>query len=161
MKKVLILIMITFFAFLFEFVVYNLGQTWLMPNVLILLIVFFTYNWGIRYSLIVALTAGLIRDSFSSDHFGLEIFSFVACAYAAVFIKRYLFHISVQVSRLLMIFFLIVLNFTIHLLVRVMTESVDVLSALKFILVPQLIVTLLVSNYILKKIKTCVLKLSV
>ena len=83
--------MITFFIFLFfltEFFVYNMFNRWLMPNLSLLLVVFFTLYLGIRYGLFTAVLAGILEDSFGISMFGVNLFSFVVCAYLPFFYKE-------------------------------------------------------------------------
>ncbi|MBU1997618.1 MAG: rod shape-determining protein MreD, partial [Candidatus Omnitrophica bacterium] len=101
MKKALIIIVLTFLCFLLEFLIFNIVGRWFMPNLLLLLVIFFNLYLGIRYSIFTAVCAGLLKDSFCASVFGINLVSYVVCAYMVTFLKRYIYHAGSKSSRLL------------------------------------------------------------
>ena len=113
------IIAITFLSLLFlclEFFLFNYVHPWFMPNLLLLLIIFVNLWLGIRFSLLTAVIAGLLKEGFSTDFFGFHIFVFVICAYAATFLRPYLYQRGSAFSRYLLVGSILVLNFILQLL---------------------------------------------
>ena len=151
-------IALAFSALLIEFVAYNFIHPFFAPNLIIILIVCFTFQMGIRYSLAAAIAGGVLKDCFGENLFGFYLVPFIICAYFSVFIRRYLFHLSPKELRLTMIFILVVFNFLLLYLIQLRFNPPNFLSSLKFVLLPQLVSTLIVAEFTITKIKKCVLK---
>ena len=106
MRKILLIPVCVFIFFLVEFFLFNLAGRWFMPNLLLLVIIYFNLAFGIRFSIFAAVVAGLLKDSLTTGIFGFNIFSFVLCAYMTTILKRYLHYVASRRSRLLLVFFI-------------------------------------------------------
>ena len=125
MLRVFIIVFLSLAFYLIEFFLFNLFGRWVTPDLLLILVVFFNLYWGIRFSLLAALFAGFIQDSFSIDPFGTNTFTFIICVFLTTLIKRYLYQIGSISSRVLMIFLVSILSVFIHGLLNAMSGAVD------------------------------------
>jgi len=126
-----------------------------------LAIIYFNLAFGIRYSIYAAVLAGIFKDSFGTDIFGVYTFSFVVCAYMTTVLKKYLHYVASRLSRLLLVFCIVLINIVIHFVLRAVFVEVDFISMLKFVFVPEILTTLLVTSLVFTELKRCVLKLFV
>ena len=161
MRRIGVIVALSFVFFLMEFFLFNLLGRWFKPNLLLLLVLFFNFYLGIRYSLITALIAGFLKDSFSLNTFGCHIFSFVLCAFLTTVTKKYLFHTSAQSLRILLAFFMSILNVLVLYILNSMFIPLDFDQVFKFVLIPEVLATTLVANATFWQLKKCVLKFSV
>jgi len=161
MRRIAIILLLILIFFFSEFLLFNFFGHWFMPNLLLLLIIFFNLFLGIRYSLLVAVLAGILQDSMSTGFFGVNILSFIICAYMTTLIDKFLYIKGSRVSRLLLIFIVLILNVSCHYIFYSMFNPINILSVLRFVLLPELITTLIVANLVIKQLKKCVLKFSV
>ena len=76
MRRIIFVPVCVFLFFLIEFILFNMFGSWFMPNLLLLLVIYFNFSSGIRYSIFAAVLAGILKDCFSVDVFGLNIFYF-------------------------------------------------------------------------------------
>jgi rod shape-determining protein MreD len=153
--------MVTFIFFLGEYVLFHLFGRWFKPNLLILLIIFFNIILGTRFGLFVAVLAGLIKDCFSTAEFGLYLFSFIICAYGLAIIKRYFYQLDSSFFRLLIAFALSLTHALVVYGLGFLSDGVDFYAAVIFVILPEVLATVLVARYIFNKLQTCVLKFSV
>ena len=161
MRRIFFILLLTFVFFLLEFILYNSFGRWFKPNLLVILVVYFNLAFGIRYSLIAALFAGIWKDSFGINIFGLNIFAFIFCAYLTILLKRYLFHMGSSGSRVLIVFLVSVFNILIlYILISIFSE-VNFGETVVYVLLPEVILTTLLTGYIFKILRKCVLRLSV
>jgi len=151
--------LLAFVIFFVELILFNFFGRWFKPNLLLLFVIFMSLYLGIRYSIVTALFAGFIKDCFSVSLFGLNIFSFVACAYLTVFIRRYHFA-AASSSRIVTIFWISVANVLLHYIINVMFLSANFKEMFIFILCPEVLATLFVSGYFFKKLKILASKFS-
>jgi rod shape-determining protein MreD len=161
MRKIIFVLTCVLAFFLAEFFLFNMAGRMFMPNLLLLAVIYFNLAFGIRYSILAAVMAGGLKDSFSIGIFGLNIFSFVFCAYMTTVLKRYLHYVASRRSRLLLVFFITVINISIHFLLQSRFGNMDVLQALKFVFIPEILTTLVVTSFIFTELKKCVSKLFV
>ena len=161
MRRVIIIIFLAFIFYFIEFVLFNLLGRWFTPNLLIVLIIFFNFYLGIRYSLLAAIVAGIVKDSFGIDFFGSNIFSFVICAYLTTLIKRYLYQIGSISSRVLLVFFITILNAVIHTIINSIFGFVDFREVIVNVLFPELLATMLMANYAWNRLKKIVIRFSI
>lgn len=145
---------------LIELVLFNVFGRWFKPNLLVVLVIFINLYLGIRYSLITAVFAGVIRDSFSLGIFGVHIFSFVACAYLTTFIRTYHYQVGSSTSRFFLILVVSLANVVIHYAISVMFLSADFGQMFVSILLPEVLVTVMVAFYIFKILKRLALAVS-
>lgn len=161
MRKILLVPICVLVFFLAEFFLFNLAGRWFMPNLLLLAIIYFNLVFGIRYSIFTAVLAGILKDSFSTDIFGLYIFSFVLCAYMTTVLKRYLHYVASRRSRLLLVFSVTAINIAVHLCFHMMLGKIYAVQVLKFVFVPEILTTLVVTSFIFIQLQKCVSKLFV
>jgi rod shape-determining protein MreD len=160
MRKIGLITVCVVLFFLIEFILFNLGGRWFMPNLLLLLIIYFNLAFGIRYSIFTAVLSGLLKDSFSTDIFGLNIFSYVVCAYMTTFLKRYLHYVASRRSRLLLVLCVTVIDVIAHFCLQMMFGNVHGIQVFQYIFVPEVITTLMVTSFTFNQLRKCVLKLS-
>ena len=162
MNRLLTLIALIFLFFFAELVCMNFLGRFLIPNFLILLVIFIDLHLGVRFGLFTAVLAGILQDSFGTAAFGIHTFSFVFCVYVTTLLRRYFFYdMEFGFFRVLMACFISFLNvFTVYLLIS-LSHALDFWEATVFIIIPQVLVTTLLSTLIFKVLKRCVLKLSV
>jgi len=160
MRKAGFIIFSVFIFFLIEFFLFNLVGRVFMPNLLLLIIIFFVLFWGVRYGLLAAVWGGLLKDSFSIGTFGIYIFSFVFCAYMATILSKYIYRKGSEISRFLLVLAIAFVNVFVHYILRMMFSHVNFSQAIQFILVPEILTTLLVSIFIFEFLRKCVLKSS-
>ncbi len=161
MRKIFFIAISTFLFFIFEFIFFNLFGRWLKPGLLVLLVVYFNLAFGVRYSLLAALFAGILKDSFGIHPFGLNIFSLILCAYLTTFIKRYLFHMGSSISRTLIVFIVTSLNVFVLYVFNAMMGEMDLVPTFIFVLLPEVLTTSLIASFVFFQLKKCVLRLSV
>jgi len=161
MKKSFFVIFCVVGCFLIEGVLSVIFGRWFSPNLLIILVVFFNLFRGIRYSLAAAFLAGLLKDSFSPNLFGLNIFSFLLCAYLTTFIKMYIYHSGSVVLRMFLVFVISLINIIIHYILTLMVASIPFGEMFVHLLLPEVTATVIITNYAFKKFKECALKLFV
>ncbi|HQP10084.1 MAG TPA: rod shape-determining protein MreD [Candidatus Omnitrophota bacterium] len=161
MRKIFLIFFCVFMAFLGEFFLFNLAGRWFMPNLLLLTIIYFNLAFGIRFSILAAVLAGLLKDGFSADVFGLNIFAFVVAAYMTTFLKRYLHYVASRRSRLLLVFFVITVNILTLSGLHVMLEKIDPGEIFRFVFIPETVVTLLVTSFVFLQLRKCASRLFV
>ncbi len=161
MRKILFITIFAFLFFIIEFIVFNMIGRWAMPNLLILIVIFVNLSFGIRYGLFTAVLAGVIKDSFSTSFFGINVFSFVVCAYMTTILKRYFYDKHSRSSRLLLVFSICLINVLVHFVLYTMFGVVDIIQTFQYILIPEIFTTLIVTAYTFRQLKKCVLRLFV
>lgn len=159
MRNIAVIGLLVSGGFVFEYVCAELFGGWFCPNILIVIVVFFNLFRGIRQSLVAAFFAGLLRDSFSPQLFGLHIFVFMLCAYLTTFVKIYIYHSASKESRILLACVMTFLYVVIQSLVRIVFVNADFGQVIRLVLLPELISTALVSGYVFAQLKKCALKL--
>jgi len=158
MRKVFFILTTIFIFFLIEFILFNFIGKWFLPNLMLLAIVFFNLLWGIRYGIFTAILAGLVRDSFSANPFGVHLFSFVVCAYMSAFFKKTIYHVGSRSARLLLIALICLINFVVQFFLHMAFGVVTPSENIYFILIPEFLTTLLVASFVFNRLKICVLK---
>jgi len=159
MKKIISIIGLVFMFFLIEFLIFNLAGRSFMPNFMILFIIFVSLSLGIRYSIFTAVIAGVVKDSFGVGVFGIHSFSFIVCAYLTILFKKYVYHVTSFSSRLLLVFIIVVSNVVIQFFLKFMFGSVSVRDALRHVLLPEVVMTLIVANFTFERLKACASRL--
>jgi len=161
MRRLLFITISVLVCFILEFSVFNLAGWWLRPQLLILLIIFFNLYLGVRYGLYTAVLAGLIMDSFAASVFGLNLVSFILVAYMTTFLRKYIYYRGSRLSRLILVFILLLIDFSCRLILHAMLGYFDPVGAIKFALLPGLTVTLLLTTYTFQQLRQCASKLLV
>jgi len=161
MRKILLISVCVFISFLAEFFIFNLTGQWFTPNLLLLVIIYFNLAFGIRFSIFAAVLAGILKDSFSADIFGLNIFSFVLCAYMTTILKRYIHYVASRRSRFLLVFFIAVINVATHFCLHMMFGEINAGEVLEFVLIPEIVMTIFATSFVFIRLQKCVSKLFV
>ncbi len=144
-----------------EFIIFNCFDERWMPNILMLIIIFVHLAMGRNTSLFAAIVAGLIKDSFSADMFGFNLYSFLICSYALTLIIKHVYRRGSPSSRLLVVFICVILNFFVQYFIYLANDAISFVDAFRFILVPELLLTLFLAPFIFKQLEKCVSKLFV
>ena len=160
MRKIILIALTVFVFFLIEFFLFNLGGRWFMPNLLLLGIIYFNLAFGIRYSIFAAVLAGIFKDSFGAGVFGVHIFSFVLCAYMTTILKRYLHYAASRRSRFLLVLCVTITHIMGYFCLQLFVGKVNMVDVLTFVVIPEILTTLLVTSFIFAQLRKCVLKLS-
>lgn len=158
MRKSALIILFVLFFFLIEFFLFNTAGRWLMPNLLLLLVIYFNLKFGIRYSILAAVLAGILKDSFSVDIFGLNIFTFVLCAYMTTIFKRYFHYVGSYWSRFFLVFLILLSNFLANFCLQMMFGHVDVVQVIQYVFIPEMATTLAVTSFVFVQLQKCVSK---
>ena len=162
MKKITWVAVTTIVFFLWESVLFDLFGHWFKPNFIVLLVIFFDAHFGIRYSLLTSFLGGLLKDSFTAGVFGINLISSILCAYATTLIKRYIYHTEFVFSRVLIVLLISLLNaLSNFVLTNILSGKVDAYEAFIFVILPEVLITALISGYIFDQLRRCVLKSSV
>ena len=159
MRKVIFTAIFVLIFFLIEFFLFSIAGRWFMPNMLLLLVIYFNLAFGIRFSLLSAVLAGTLKDSFSMALFGTNIFSFVVCAYMTTFLKRYFHYVASRSSRLLLVFFVLVIHMIVNFCIQLMYAKVNVIQAFQYVFVPEILATLFVTSFTFTQLRKCALRL--
>ena len=150
---------LVFVTFVVECVLAQVIGYWYIPNLLIILVVFFNLYRGTRYSLVAGVFAGLLKDSFSAGPFGLYTFAFIIAAFFTTLMKMYVYQPGSMVSRVLLVFIVTVGYVTTYWLIQLMFTSLAFPSVFFHILVPEVGLTTLIAPVAFKKYRQCALKL--
>ena len=161
MRKIILVPVCVLIFFLAEFFIFNMAGRMFMPNLLLLAVIYFNLAFGIRYGIFTAVLAGILKDSFSTGAFGLNIFSFVLCAYMTTVLKKYFHYVASRRSRLLLVFFITVINILVHSCLQAMFGKIDAAQVFKFIFIPEVLMTLIAASFVFTELKKCVSKLFV
>lgn len=153
MRKAILITAVAFVFFIVEYLLFNLLGRWCKPNLSVILIVFVDLVWGIRYGLFSALVSGIIKDSFSPNLFGFNIFSFTICAFLVTFIKKNIFHFGSGASRTQLVMMMTVINAVIHYFINVTFSSASVNQLLIMVMLPEIVTTTLIAPYTFNKLR--------
>lgn len=162
MRKILIISLIVGILFVVEFILYNIGGAYILPNFLLVAVVFFDLALGIRYSLFTAFLAGLLRDTFSIGTFGTQILLFVSCAYLATMLRRSIYQAGTESSKLLLVFliisFYVLASYGFNLRHGLIVSPLDVMQRVWF---PEVFLTLFLTPMLFRFLRQCALRFSV
>ena len=158
MRKFFLTISSVFVCFLIEQLLARYWGRWFTPNLLIILIVFFNLSRSTRYSLLAAVFAGLLKDSFVPRGFGIYMFSFICCAYLTSILKMYIYQTGSMGSRVLVVLVVVITNAHILFFLNLMTTPLNYGEMFRYLLIPELLATAVVAAYVFEKFKICVLR---
>jgi rod shape-determining protein MreD len=153
MKRLLIVILSTYLFFLAEFFLFNVFGRWGKPDLLLILIVFYNLYLGIRYGLVSAFVAGLLKDAFSPEIFGTYIFLFMLCACLATILRRNFYQPGSRLSRLVVTLGVVVGFIATEALLKSMSGDVDGINVFRYIVVPESVTTMAVATFVFTKLK--------
>jgi len=159
--RILIALISVYVCFIFETTLSTLFGRWFAPNLLLLLVIFFNLFRGIRYSIITALFAGMLKDSYSAGPFGLHVFSLVTIAYLTTIIKGFVYQPGSMPSRVLLVCVMSFINVVVMTVMNLMLSSVDLGDVFRYVLVPEVLTTTIATGYVFRWFKKCALRLSV
>lgn len=158
MRKFFLILAAVYAAFLVESLSAKYLGRWFSPNLLLTVVIFFNLSRGTRYSLLAAVLAGLLKDSFVPRGFGFFTFSFISCAFLTSFLKVYIYQTGSMASRALVLFIALLVNAHILFLLNLISLDVSYWEMLRDILLPEALATMAVSAYVFEKFKSCVLR---
>jgi rod shape-determining protein MreD len=158
MRKIVFISVFVFLFALSEFVLFNLGGRWLQPNFLLVFIIFIDLLLGIRYAIVTALLAGLLKDSFGIGVFGVYLLSFLAAAYLTVFIKKYIYMSGSRFSRVFLVGIVTVSFLSVQYLLLSMFQAHPFFETVRSVFLPQTLLTAVSANFIMERLKRCALK---
>jgi rod shape-determining protein MreD len=153
MKRLFLVIVSTYLFFLAEFFLFNVFGRWGKPDLLLILIVFYNLYLGIRYGLVSAFAAGLLRDSFSPEDFGTYIFLFMMCACLATILRRNFYQPGSRLSRLVVTLGVVLSFVTAEALLKSMAADVDGVGVIRHIIIPECVTTMAVATFVFTKLK--------
>ena len=148
-----------FATFIVECVLAQVLGYWHIPNLLVILVVFFNLYRGTRYSLVTGALAGLLKDSFSAGPFGLYMFSFIIAGFFATLMKMYVYQTGSMVSRVLLVFLVMIGYVVTYWIIQMMFTSLVFPRIFFNILVPEVGLTTLIAPVAFKKYRQCALRL--
>lgn len=153
MKRVAVIVLVSYLAFASEFVLYNFFGAWGKPELLILVVVFFNLYLGIRFSIISAVFCGILKDTSGIAPFGTYMLVYIAAAYMTTFVRRYLYQQGSRFSRGLVAFFVVVACFIVQAFLASMNHEIRLYELLAGILIPQLLTTMLVATWVFQQLR--------
>jgi rod shape-determining protein MreD len=161
MKKVIFIVFMCFVLSTIEFIIYNLVGRWFLPDFLFLFVIFINLFLGIRFSLVTAFAAGIMKDSLSTAFFGINVFSYVLSVFLMTLLKRYIYRRGSRALRLFLVLVMVTINFLILWMLNFMFFQANLVQAFEYVLMPQLMATLVVALQTFDCFKQCASKLSV
>ncbi len=160
MSKVAFITFCVIVAFIIEFLLFHLMGRWATPDLELLLVMFFNLYFGIRYGLLTAVLAGVLRDSFSTGILGINVCSFIVVAYMTTILKQYIYHMGSRLSRYILIFIIIAINAVVHYhLYKILVGPLYPGQVFRFVFLPQVLLTLLVAPFVFEQLKKCASRL--
>lgn len=159
MQKVFFTVILALGCFVLENVLAQIFGPYFRPNLLLILVIFFNLYRGLRYSLLAALLAGLFKDSYSVQVFGLNTFAFVVCAHVTTIVKMYIYQVGSVVSRVLIVFLMSLLNVFLLYILHVMFSPIDFTTMFVNVLVPEVVTTTVAAPFVFENLKQCASRL--
>lgn len=148
MKRVAVIALVSYLAFALEFLLYNFWGQWGKPELLILVVIFFNLYLGIRFSIIAAVFCGIFKDASGVAPFGTYILMYIAGAFMTTLVRRYLYEPGSRFSRAVVTFFVVVGCFIVQAVLSNMDHEVHLGELLFYLLVPQLLTTMVAATYV-------------
>lgn len=155
-QQIIFLCVITLFTFTVEFLIFNFIHPYLLPDLILLTIIFMDLAFGVRYAIGAAILGGLLRDCYGVQTGGSHVLIYMAMAYVALLIRKTIYMRGSDFSRYLMVTTLAFLFIILKVLFfeGAPTQKMMLLS-LKGIWI-QFILTILISNHIFRGFRKCV-----
>lgn len=126
---------------------------WGKPELLILVVIFFNLYLGIRFSIIAAVFCGIFKDASGIAPFGTYVLVYIAGAYLTTVIRRYLYQPGSRFSRAVVTFLVVIGCFIVQLLLMSMSHEVHLKEQLLYLLVPQLLTTMIAATYVFAQLR--------
>ncbi len=153
MKRIIVIVGLTYLFFLLEFLMFNAFGSWGKPNLLVVLIVFLNLYLGIRYGLMAAFAAGVLKDAFSTQVFGIHIFLFMSCAFLATILRRNFYRPGSRLSRLVVTGGVVVFFIFNQSLFFAMNSDMEWSGVLGNVFFPELTATMLCATFVFTRLK--------
>ena len=153
MKRIAVIVVLAYFCFLLENALYHAFGAWGKPELLILLVVFLNLYLGIRYSIIAALIAGLLKDSISIAPFGTYLFVYLAGAYVTTFVRWYFYQPGSRFLRALVAFAVVSACCLVQSAVTLMEHPLRWEEVVLSILIPQLATTMIAATFVFLRLR--------
>ena len=153
MKRILVIGLVCYLAFAMEFLLYNFWGQWGIPELLILVVIFFNLYLGIRFSIIAAVFCGIFKDASGVAPFGTYVLVYIAGSYLTTIARRYLYHPGSRFSRVLVTFLVVVGCFIVQAILSNMNHEVRLDKMFVYLLVTQLLITMIVATYVFEQLK--------
>ena len=159
MHKILFVLGITFICLAAQVVCAQVLGVWLTPNFLLIAVVFFGLYRGLRYSLWAAFLGGFFLDSFSGNTAGINVFSFVMCAFFTAWMKMNIYQPGAAGSRVLIIFIIAAANSLLQYFYVITKTEVGFGEAFFAAIFPGVFFTTIAGSYTFERLKQCALRL--
>ena len=153
MKRAAIIALVAYLAFALEFLLYNFWGQWGKPELLMLVVIFFNLYLGIRFSIIAAIFCGLFKDASGVAPFGTYLLVYIVAAYLTTFVRQYLYEPGSRFSRIVVTFFVVLGCFIVQVLVSNMSREMRLVDLFVYLLVPQLLTTMVAATYVFGQLK--------
>lgn len=160
-KRLFAIAAAVYFFFIAEFVLYNTVGMWGKPELLVLAIIFCNLYWGIRYGIWAAVVAGLLRDAFGIQPFGTYVFIYIAAAYLTTYIRKNIYQPGSRFSRAMAAFLVVTGCFILEIVLRLRQHEVRLPEAVCFILMPQLVTTMVAATFVFQGLRNLAVKLKI
>ncbi len=161
MRKWLSIFFMVFFLFVLQFMTFNILGRQYTPHLLLLLLIFITLVLGIRFGLLTGFLSGFLLDTYSSSLFGLNTLSMIACAYLIVVLHRYIFRSGSRTTILMITFLVLLCDVMIKSLFYLFFSPVRWQEIIRYVVVPQVGLTLFLATFIFRGLRQCASKLFV
>lgn len=148
MKRIIAIALVSYLAFALEFLLYNFWGHWGKPELLILVVIFFNLYLGIRFSIVAAIFCGIFKDTLGIGPFGTYVLVYITAAYMTTLVRRYLYQPGSKFSRGVVAFLVLVGSFTVQAILTNMNHEAPFSEQLFYILVPQLLTTMIAATYV-------------
>lgn len=129
-----------------------------LPDFSLLTVIFATLSLGFRYGFAAALLAGMLKEGFGYQDFGMMLVPYVFCAYATNYLKNFLSLQESLVSRLGIVFVAVLTQILIQTVFFSRSHAVDWPSLGLSVVLPQMCVTLCVSEGFFNLCRPCASK---
>lgn len=160
MRKILFVVSITVLCLTAQLVFGRIFPGWIIPNFVLIGVVFFNLYRGLRYSLGCAFLGGFLLDSYGSSALGINLFSFVCCSFLTAMVKKYFYQPGVTASRVLIVVIAASADGGLHYLVYLVSGvEIGWQEALGRAVLPGVVLTAAFTPMTLERLKACALKL--
>ena len=153
MKRLFIILAFTYLFFLAEFLLFNIFGRWGRSDLLLILIIFFNLYLGIRYGLFAAFFAGILKDAFSAQVFGIYIFLFMCSAFLATVLRRNFYRPGSRLSRLVVTGGVVVVFVLSQAVLYAMTYDLDWKGVIQYVFFPEVLITMASATVVFTKLK--------
>ncbi|MBF0511674.1 MAG: rod shape-determining protein MreD [Candidatus Omnitrophica bacterium] len=147
-KRIAVIALISYMAFILEFLLYHFWGAWGSPSLLMLVVIFFNLYLGIRYSITAALFCGFFKDVSGVAPFGTYILIYVMAAYLTTLARQYVYEPGSRFSRVVVTFLVVAGCFILQAFLSNMSHDIVWRDLFLHVLLPQLTITMVVATYV-------------